>query len=326
MMVKNILSYCHDNCDAIPIYVIIRSVWHIGNVRGFVLMNCIDASEDGAGELVLQRASEFTLEELTYAYNQTRIDYIVPMPMNVRRLQEYVHNYDVDMERSAVALLDGHILGISMLGVRPGHCWSTRLGVLPVKRRRGTGEALMKDNIAMARELGADYVILEVIKDNKPAHKLFEKLGFRELRILLILRRPPGLPQETIGTYKAEYLGPDAAVALLRQRRSTPSWLDETPSLINAGSLAALRVELANGARGWLVYQSTIFQLGRLVLQTETGDPREVARALAHALHSKYPIKDTNTENLPLDDPHLPGLLDMGYLESFRRIEMRLDL
>jgi ribosomal protein S18 acetylase RimI-like enzyme len=288
--------------------------------------NCIDASEDDVTELVLRRASEFTLEELTNAYNQTRIDYIVPMPMNVRRLREYIHNYDVDMERSAVALSDGHILGISMLGVRPGHCWSTRLGVLPVKRRRGTGESLMRDNIALARKLGVDYVILEVIKDNEPAHKLFEKLGFRELRVLLILRRPPGSLQEDVGLYKVEHLGPDGAIALLNQRRSTPSWLDDTPSLINAGSLAALRVELANGSQGWLVYQSTTFQLGRLVLQTEVGDPHEVARVLVHALHSKYPIKDTNTENLPLDDPHLPGLLDMGYLESFRRIEMRLDL
>ncbi|MGC9394777.1 MAG: GNAT family N-acetyltransferase, partial [Anaerolineae bacterium] len=289
------------------------------------MTNCIGATEGGATELVLHRASEFTLEELTHAYNQTRIDYIVPMPMNVRRLQEYVHNYDVDMDRSAVATLDGHILGISMLGVRPGRCWSTRLGVLPVKRRRGTGEALMRDNVSMARALGADHVILEVIKDNEPAHKLFEKLGFRELRVLLILRRPPGLLQADVGSYKVEHLGPNEAIALLHQRHSTPSWLDDIPSLVNAGSLAALRVELANGAQGWLVYQSTTFQLGRLVLQTETGDPREVARALAHALHSKYPIKDTKTENLPLDDPHLPGLLDMGYLESFRRIEMRLD-
>ncbi len=290
------------------------------------MTNCIAANADGAAELVLRRASEFTLEELTHAYNQTRIDYIVPMPMNVRRLQEYVHNYDVDMERSAVATLDGHILGISLLGVRPGRCWSTRLGVLPAKRRRGTGEALMRDNIAMARELGAAYVILEVIKDNEPARKLFEKLGFRELRVLLILRRPPGLPQEDVAPYKMEHLGADAAVELLHQRRGTPSWLDDTPSLINAGNLAALRVELANGSRGWLVYQSTIFQLSRLVLQTEAGDPREVARVMLHALHNEYPIKDTNMENLPLDDPHLPGLLDMGYFESFRRIEMRLDL
>ncbi len=291
-------------------------------------MYVTDASAvDNAEEQpILRRASEFTVEELTNAYNQTRVDYIVPMPMNARRLTEYIHNYDVDMERSAVAMLDGQILGLSMLGFRPGRCWCTRLGVLPVKRRRGTGRLLMTDHIQKARELCVDSMILEVIKDNEPAYQLFKQFGFRDVRVLLILRRPPGLLKEDVGRYKVAFLEPDEVVALLAQRRSTPSWLDETPSLLNAGSLGALRVELANGGRGWLVYQSTTFQLGRLVLQTEAGDPREVARALVHALHSEYPIKDTNTENLPLDDPHLTGLLDMGYLESFRRIEMRLDL
>jgi hypothetical protein len=185
----------------------------------------------------------------------------------------------------------------------------------------------VRDNIRMSRALGAKCIVLEVIKDNEPAHKLFEKLGFRETRVLLILRRPPHpLKVDEVGGYRVTFLDADDAAALLAQRRSTPSWLDETPSLINAGNLAALQVELSNGGWGWLVYQNTTFQLGRLVLQTEVGDPRKVARALTHALHHVHPIKDTNTENLPLNDPHLPGLLDMGYLESFRRIEMRLDL
>ena len=277
--------------------------------------------------MVLRRASEFTIEELVHAYNQTRVDYIVPMPMNARRLNEYIKNYDVKMEHSAVAMSGDQILGLSMLGVRPGHCWCTRLGVLPVKRRRGTGEALMRDHIQTARELGVDYITLDVIKNNTPAQQLFKKLGFREERQLLILRRPPGPPKmDDIGTYNVTLFGADTAVKLLHQRRGVPTWLDETPSLINAGNLAALKVELVNGGRGWLVYQNTVFQLGRLVLQTEAGDPREVARTLAHALHREYPIKDTKTENVPLNDPHLPCLMDMGYLESFRRIGLRLDL
>ncbi len=45
--------------------------------------------------LLMRPASAFPLEALTDAYNQTRIDYIIPMPMNVTRLREYIHNYDV---------------------------------------------------------------------------------------------------------------------------------------------------------------------------------------------------------------------------------------
>ena len=275
-------------------------------------------------------ATEFTVEKLTWAYNQARVDYIVPMPMNPKRLQAYIDNYDVVLERSVVAMHREQILGLSMLGTRsaPPHSWITRLGVLPVKRRRGAGQAMMEYMINQSKEVGADYIILEVIKNNIPAHRLFIKLGFEEVRQLLILRRPPGAPDDGVDAppYEVQFFGSEQAIAFLRRRRSVPSWLDETTSLINAGNLEALRVRLDNGAWGWLVFQNTTFQLARLVPQTEAGDPRLVACALAHALHSRYDAKDTKTENVPLKDPHLPGLKDVGYIESFRRIEMKLDL
>ncbi len=271
-------------------------------------------------------ASQFTFEELTEAYNQTRVDYIVPMPMNAARLREYVHNYSVDMEASAVAVEGEHILGLAMLGARSERTWITRLGILPAKRRCGTGQLLTEYLIAQSRRLRSEHVLLEVIKHNVPAYQLFQKLGFREIRELLVLRRPPGpLPAE-VDPYAVQRLDHTQAIALLQQRQSVPSWLDETPSLENAGNLAGLRVELKTGGRGWLVYQNTVFQLGRLVLQTEMGAPRQVALAMMHALHTHHPAQDTKTENFPVTDPHWSALQAMGYVESFRRIEMRLDL
>jgi ribosomal protein S18 acetylase RimI-like enzyme len=246
--------------------------------------------------------------------------------MNAARLREYVHNYDVDMDASAVAVEGDQILGLVMLGIRSRRTWITRLGVLPVKRRHGTGRVLMEHLIEQSRRLKADYVVLEVIKGNTPAYCLFHKLGFCDVRELLVLRRPPGPPAIDVDLYVAESLDYQQAVALLNQRQSVPSWLDEKASLENAGKLAGLRVELKDGGRGWLVYQNTVFQLSRLVLQTEVGDPRRVGLALIHALHTRHPAQDTHTENLPADDPHWTALQELGYLEAFRRIEMRLDL
>lgn len=271
-------------------------------------------------------ASQFTFEELTNAYNQTRVDYIVPMPMNAARLREYARNYDIDMDASAVAVAGDRILGIVMLGVRSGHTWITRLGVLPIKRRCGAGQLLLEHLIEESRQLRVDYIILEVIKGNSPAYSLFQKLGFRDVRELLVLRRPPGPPKVDVNSYVARSLDCHQVLTLLHQRQSVPSWLDEAPSLQNAGNLGALRVELETGDRGWLLYQNTVFQLGRLVLQTEVGDPYRVGLALMHALHTRYPAQDTHTENLPANDPHWPALQEAGYLESFSRIEMRLDL
>ncbi|MBN1247045.1 MAG: GNAT family N-acetyltransferase, partial [Anaerolineae bacterium] len=236
-------------------------------------------------------ASEYTLEELTDAYNRARSDYIVPMPMNVARMQAYIDSYDLSLERSVVASNSGDVVGLAMLGVRPDHTWITRLGVIPNKRRVGAGRSMMTYEIDQSRDLGVDHIMLEVIKNNVPAHTLFCSLGFTETRELLILRRPPGLPTGEAPIYAVKYGGEARALELLSQRESRPSWLDEYSSLENAGDLACLEVALPDGSRGWLTYQVTVFQLGRLVLQTEVGDPASVAAALAHALHTRYPEK-----------------------------------
>lgn len=270
-------------------------------------------------------ASTFSYEELTEAYNHTRVDYLVPMPMNAKRLREYVETYDIDLEASAVAVDGNEILGLGMLGVRRGRAWITRLGVIRSQRRRGAGDILMTHLIKQAHQREANHVVLEVIKNNIPAHSLFLKYGFKEVRDLLVLRRPPGPPATKAPPGQVEKVGYAGAIDLLKDRLSKPSWVDETESLINAGNLAAFCATLEDSA-GWLVYQNTIFQLGRFVIQTEKGDPLKVARALLHHLHTEHSAQDTKTENLPLDDPHWPVFKEYGYLEMFSRIEMVLPL
>jgi ribosomal protein S18 acetylase RimI-like enzyme len=271
-------------------------------------------------------ASAFSYQELTDAYNHTRVDYMVPMPMNAAKLREYVETYDVDMDASAVAIDGNEVLGLAMLGVRDSRAWITRLGVIRSNRRQGTGQTLVTHLIEQARQKKSSYVVIEVIKNNVPAHSLFLKNGFEEAREFLVLRRPPGRPQLDLPQAEVIILGYTEAVRFLENRRSTPSWLDEYESLINAGNLSALYAILADGSVGWLVYQNTVFQLGRLVLQTEVGNSLDVARVLLCHLHSEHGVQDTKTENLPLEDPHLPVFKELGYLEMFHRIEMVLRL
>jgi ribosomal protein S18 acetylase RimI-like enzyme len=281
---------------------------------------------DSCSQIALIPASAFTYEELSEAYNHTRVDYIVPMPMNAARLREYVEVYDIDMDASVVAVDGNEILGLSMLGIRPERAWLTRLGVISRKRRQGTGWAMVTHLIEQAQLKQARQIVIEVIKDNLPAQALFTKKGFVETRELLVLRRPPGPPAIEVPPADIRPLGYPEAIKLLKTRASTPSWIDEPESLINAGNLSAFYATLNDGSVGWLVYQNTVFQLGRLVMQTEVGDPVEVGRVLLHHLHSIHPVQDTKTENLPAADPHWPAFKQLGYLVMFHRVEMALSL
>lgn len=266
-------------------------------------------------------ASQYTIEELTKAYNQTRVDYLVPMPMNAARLAAYIKTYDVDMERSWVAIDGNEMLGLAMLGVRPGRTWVTRLGVLPVRRRRGTGEALVLALLESTRQLGRPLSILEVIKGNLPAHQLFLKVGFSETRELVVLRRPPGLPALTpIG--KANWLEKEEALDRLCTHPVRPAWTNELESYINGADAQGLEVNLGQGGYGWLVFRRQKFLLSHFVLHTESGDPDVITTALISNLYQRYPHIDTYIENVPALDPHLPALMQMGFIEVFRRVEM----
>jgi len=268
-------------------------------------------------------ASHFTFEQLTAIYNQTRVDYMVPMPMNAARLAEYVATYDVKLDHSLVAATPGgEMLGVAMLGLRAGRAWLTRLGVIPNTRRNGVGQALVAGLMEQAAQLSIDFVMLEVIKHNTPAHQLFLKFGFREIGELLILRRPPRIPPLDPIVADAERLDRADALRLVGRGRGAQPWTNQSESLFNAYEVSGLHLTLADGSRGWLVYQRQKFILTRFAFKTEAGDPATVAYALLSHLHYQYPRLDTHTENIQINDPHLPAFYEMGYVESFRRIEM----
>ncbi|MBK8901615.1 MAG: GNAT family N-acetyltransferase [Anaerolineaceae bacterium] len=278
--------------------------------------------------MVISPASSFTFEQLTEAYNETRVDYLVPMPMNVARLMEYCRVYDVALESSCVAVEEDVVQGLGMLGVRQDRAWITRLGVLPVGRRKGTGSALMAGLVAAAQNRAAKTVWLEVIKGNEPAHNLFRKFGFHETRELIVARRAPKTEfnQAVFDQVKQiTTLNHEDAIILLSHREERPNWLNETESLQNVRNLSALLVELKNGGRGWVTYHAGLLQLTRLVVEITVGDPTEVTEAILTVLHQRHKRQDSIAENL-CEDAKWLGFQKAGYFDSFRRIEMKRPL
>lgn len=271
-------------------------------------------------------ASQLTLDELTDIYNQTRADYLIPMPMVPAELAAYLRLYSVDLQSSFVAVDGSNVLGLGMLGVREGRTWITRLGVLPRGRRAGTGAVLMTALLNQTRALGCPASILEVIQGNDPAHRLFLRSGFRDMRGLAVLRRPAG-PTGLPLPGRIGWLDSAAALDLLADYPGRLPWTNESETYQNGGGAQAVQVDLGAGGRGWLVYlEEEGGLLSHFVLHTLAGGPENAAGALLTALYDRYPRCETSAENVPLDDPHLPALLRLGFFERFRRTEMRLDL
>jgi len=270
-------------------------------------------------------ASQYSYDQLADIYNQARVDYIVPMPMNGKRMAEYVRDYDIDLNASAVALnSENQELGVCMLGIRADRAWITRLGVIPERRGRHIGQFLTELMLENAKALGARRVQLEVIKGNEPATRLFYKLGFEPVRDLMVVRRPPGAPSEQLNIASAEIEPLDSAqiAALLHEYEQTQhaAWTEEAISLRNSGNLRGFYAALPNAERGWLIFQRLPFQLTHFVFGGALSEP--VVQALLYHLHKTHSAQDTKVENLPTDHPAWRVMQRFGYLEVFERIEM----
>lgn len=272
-------------------------------------------------------AERFSMQELTELYNQTRVDYLVPMPMNADRLAEYVHDFDINLTHSCVArAADGQPLGLSMLGVRHEKAWITRLGVLPTSRRTGAGSAMMDFMLTGAASLGLRETDLEVIKNNTPAYNLFLRKGCVETSEYLVMRRAPHPLTKPIQGNES-WLKFDEALEVLQSYPHHITWINAYESMRNAPDLEGLKIELPNGGNGWLVYRNTKYTLrsalSHLIIHTENGDPNEVGTQLLINLHGRYQHHDTYAENIHKDDPHLSAFQALGYFTNFSRIEMR---
>jgi ribosomal protein S18 acetylase RimI-like enzyme len=267
-------------------------------------------------------ATQFTIQELTDLYNQTRVDYLVPMPMNVDRLAEYIRDFDVDLARSCVARADdGQVLGLGMLGVRENRAWITRLGVIPNTRRSGAGAALMDYMLEKAAALDLPETHLEVIKNNEPAYKLFLKNNFCDADEYLVLRRAPrAIFDPLVGSI--EWLGRGEALQTLESYPNHLTWINALASMENAPDVQGVRVWLPNGDTGWLVYRRQKFYFSHLVIHTEQGEPAKVGAQLLLHLYTHNPRMDTYAENIHENDPHLPAFKALSYFENFSRIEM----
>lgn len=252
-----------------------------------------------------------------------RVDYLVPMPMSVARLQQYADKYDVDINHSFISV-DGEqqISGLLMLGVREKRTWITRLGVGPNGRRQGTGQGLMQAAIDRSYELKAEKLWLEVIKNNDPAHRLFMRNGFTQTRELIVARRAPTLMGAMMPEITSiSLLTPSQMVNMLPHRRLRPNWLNETESLLNIAGLSGLMVELEDGSRGWAVYHVGLYKLENIVVEVVKGDLSKVTTAVLSALHNHHPMRDSVAANL-LEDEQWEGFQKAGYFDAFRRIEM----
>lgn len=264
--------------------------------------------------VALVPADSVDLDALTAVFNGAYSDYFVPLRLDRGGLELTIDICDIDLAASRVALVDDEPAAFAFLALRGDEGWIGGMGTLPTHRRRGLGEEALKDVLAEAKARGAASVRLEVIEQNLPARRLYEKLGFRRERDLNVWILDSAPPRVT----RAQPADPAGAWAWIKSnRRAQEPWqrADETLEHMRARGLDFQALTIDD--QGAALYR------GNGVLQLVADDEKAAAHLLAAVGAQGDGLRFVN---VPEADPANAALALLKAQLQLRQHEMRASL
>ena len=150
-----------------------------------------------AMKLDIKPASDYPITDLLQYMNLSFEGYIVPAHFEFAQFLNMLRKDNVDLTASRVLLEEDKPSGIALIARRG---WTSRLaamGIVTEMRGKKAGSWFMEKLIQEARERNDREMVLEVIEQNEPAVRLYQKCGFQSVRRLISLIQEDARPEET---------------------------------------------------------------------------------------------------------------------------------
>lgn len=141
-------------------------------------------------------ASSFPLSDLVKFLNQGFEGYFIPIQIELADFLNMIRKDGLDLSASRVLIMGDEPVGIALIARRG---WTSRLaamGIAKETRGKGAGSWFMEKLIEEACQREEREMCLEVIEQNGPALKLYQKSGFQIVRRLIGLIRKEAVEKE----------------------------------------------------------------------------------------------------------------------------------
>ena len=269
-------------------------------------------------DVALEPASRRSHAELAAILTAGYEDYYTPFVVDETAFRFMTTVWDDDLDASRVAVVDGEPAGIAKLAIRGDRGWIAGIGVAVPHRGKGVGEALMTAVLAEARARGLREVWLEVLVQNEPAIRLYEKLGFERVRELEVWTLEPPPPEELVFQEHKVRAAPleQAHARIRRERTEREPWQRADETVANLEGVEGLESD-----SGAMLYRRTGERIS--LLQGVAGD-EPAARELLGGLPA-----DANKlawMNGPAGDPFNRAISALGGSLEHRQHELVLAL
>jgi len=264
-------------------------------------------------------AADLAAAKLLEVFNAGFSDYLVPLRLDEAALRAHLHENDIALDRSPVALAE-EPAAFALLGVRDGDAWIGGMATVPARRRSGLARQMLDAAVESASEAGCSTVWLEVVDRNAAAVALYRARGFAQVRDLVVWSLPAadrtGEAARTVDEREAQ-----AWIAAHREERAPWQRADGTLARLREAdaALRGLVVERSGEVAGAVVYRDATTVNA---VQLAADDDEAAAALLCAAAHGR----DLQVTNAPADGRVSRVLAKRGAKAIARQHEMRLDL
>ena len=261
----------------------------------------------------LEPAARRSYAELAEIFNAGYEGYFTPFQLDEAAFRFMVETWDDDLEASRVAVVAGEPAGICKLAIRAERGWIAGIGVAPAYRVRGIGERLMLGVIDEARARGLRELWLEVLVQNEPAIRLYEKLGFERVRELEVW----SLGSLARRRHKARVVPLEQAHERIRRERTwREPWQRADESVANYAGVEALESD-----RGAILFRRSGERVSLLQgVATDATAARELFESLPESATSLQWL------NGPEGNVFNAAIASLGGELAHRQHEMLLEL
>jgi ribosomal protein S18 acetylase RimI-like enzyme len=122
--------------------------------------------------------------ELTEVFNSAFADYFIEISLNEQSLAKKICAENIILAKSVGAVFDGNLVGFILIGLENKTAYNGGTGVLPEFRGHALTKQMYEFILPKLKAEGICRHQLEVITENLPAIKTYEKIGFRTVRTL----------------------------------------------------------------------------------------------------------------------------------------------
>lgn len=186
-------------------------------------------------------------QQAVETWNQGFSDYLLPITVDQKALEQRIQSLKLSKKFSAIYSIKGESAGIILLGVQTFQgtkvMWVGGMAVVPKYRRNKVASKLMDYAEKLAKENQCEYLILEVIKENERARRLYQEKGFQLINELAV--GSVVLPTRTSKKERIEF----KAIPLEERALSEAKWLPwQNRSIFSEQNYAIYHEELKVGS------------------------------------------------------------------------------